>query len=85
MKIIRDEEMFGLAMIPLFFDWNIRRCNVKGCTNKPTTIITGLAQNCSVSGWCEEHYQNFKNSGKFEGTLEFDDYDAFEQKEKSNG
>lgn len=77
MKIIRDEETAGLMMIPLFCDWGVRRCNVKGCTNKPTTIISQLAPDAPVSGWCEDHYQDFKNSGRFDGTLEFDDFDAF--------
>lgn len=77
MNIIRDEEGFGIFMIPLFVDWGVRRCNVKGCTEKPTTIITQLAEGAPVSGWCESHYQAFKSSGRFEGTLIFDDYDAF--------
>lgn len=77
MKIIRDEDGFGLFMIPLFTDWNVRRCNVKGCTEKPTTIISQLAPDAPLSGWCEKHYQDFKNTGRFEGTLVFDDFDAF--------
>ena len=81
MKIIRDEETFGLCMIPLFFDWGVRRCNVEGCTEKPTTIITQLAEAAPVTGWCEKHYQDFKTSGKFAGRLIFDDFDAFENVE----
>jgi len=77
MRVIRDEETFGLMMIPLFVDWGIRRCNVKGCTNKPSTIISQLSPDAPTSGWCEECYQAFKESGRFEGTLVFDDYDAF--------
>ena len=77
MQIIRDEETFGLFMIPLFHDWKVKRCNVKDCTDKPTTIITQLAEGAPVSGWCENHYQDFKNTGTFEGTLIFDDFDAF--------
>ena len=37
MKIIRDEEPFGRFMISLFFDRNVRRGNVEGCKEKPTT------------------------------------------------
>ena len=77
MNIIRDEEGFGIFMIPLFVDWGVRRCNVKDCVEKPTTIITQLAEGAPVSGWCEDHYQAFKSSGRFEGTLVFDDFDAF--------
>jgi len=57
MKVIRDEETCGIAMIPLFVDWNIRRCNVKGCTQKPTTIVTELGESIPIVGLCEEHYQ----------------------------
>jgi len=77
MRIIRDEEGLGLFMIPLFADWSVRRCNVKGCMEEPTTIITQLADDVPVSGWCEKHYQAFKDSGHFNGTLTFDDFDAF--------
>jgi len=34
MNIIRDEELGGLMMIPLFQQWNVKRCNIKGCTEK---------------------------------------------------
>ena len=77
MKVIRDEEGLGIFMIPLFVDWKIRRCNVKDCKEKPTTIISQLAEGAPMSGWCEKHYQDFKTSGRFDGTLIFDDYDAF--------
>lgn len=77
MRVIRDEETSGLMMIPLFSDWGVRRCNVEGCKAKPTTIITQLSQDAPVSGWCEEHYQAFRTSGRFEGTLVFDGYNAF--------
>lgn len=77
MKIIRDEETFGLMMIPLFHEWGIKRCNVSGCTNKPSTIISELSPDVPVSGWCEDHFQDFKTSGRFKGTLDFDNFDAF--------
>lgn len=38
MKIIRDEEMGGIMMIPLFQQWGVNRCNIKDCTEKHTTI-----------------------------------------------
>ena len=77
MEIIRDEELFGLAMIPLFADWGIRRCNVEGCMNKPTTIITGIAEVGGPFGLCEEHHNEAKTKGELDFTLEFDDFDAF--------
>jgi len=70
-------------MIPLFVDWNIRRCNVKGCTTKPTTIVIGLADDLPNAGFCEAHYQAANKPGGARFDLEFDNYDAF--KEKHNG
>jgi hypothetical protein len=69
MNIIRDEEMFGLMMIPLFNQWGINRCSVKGCTQKPTTIITGVIE--QPFGLCENHYNEFKEAGQMSCTLEF--------------
>ena len=77
MKIIRAEEGLGIFMIPLFVDWEIRRCHVSDCTEKPSTIIGGAGKDVPVFGLCETHYQHAKEAGKFEYTLIFDDYDAF--------
>lgn len=76
MKAIRDNDWFGIAMIPLFADWEIRRCNVKDCKEKPTTIITEVLEN-QAFGLCETHYQEALSKGKLEATLIFDDFDAF--------
>ena len=62
MKIIRDNQLFGLGMIPLLVDWGIKRCNEGGCKNKPNTIVV-LPEGESPTGsplhfgLCEEHYQ----------------------------
>jgi hypothetical protein len=77
MKIIRDNEMGGLAMIPLLFEWKVRRCNVKGCTNRPNTIVTGLADGVPVTGFCEEHFQQCAAPGGSQITLVFDEFNAF--------
>ena len=79
-KIIRDEQGFGIFMMPLFVDWNIRRCNIKGCTNRPSTIITDIHPQVSVAGLCEDHYQACVNDDgtlSFNETMTFDDFDAF--------
>ena len=76
MNIIRDEETFGLMMIPLLIDWHIRRCNVKNCTEKPNTIIGGV-EGAPAFGLCEAHYQHFKEAAEIDCTLIFDDFDAF--------
>lgn len=87
MKIIRDDQMFGLAMIPLFVEWGIKRCNQKDCTNRPSTIVrVSGAENTTgeplAFGLCEEHYQQSASSpGEVEYNLVFDDYDAFKKEE----
>lgn len=78
MKIIRDEETYGIMMIPLFMDWGIRRCNVKGCISKPTTIITEVDGHPGLRyGLCENHYKEGRQPGGSCFTLVFDDFDAF--------
>jgi len=77
MKIIRDEEGFGLFMIPLFHEWGIRRCNQQGCTSKPTTIIANMGEDIPVFGLCEEHFQMANVPGGATLNLEWTDFDAF--------
>ncbi len=79
MKIIRDEDGFGLFMIPLFMDWQVRRCNVKDCTTKPTTIITQLDDDVPMVGMCEEHFQEGNQPGGAKLSFEWDNYDAFKE------
>lgn len=82
MKIVRDERLFGLAMIPLLVDWGIRRCNVKGCRARPNTIVQGLAPDVPLCGFCEEHFQEANVPGGTKFELEFDDFDAFKEAER---
>jgi len=76
MKIIRDEEP-GLAMAALCINWGVRRCNVKGCKAKPTTIIAGHKAVRAVYGLCEEHFQQGNTPGGTVFVFEWDNYDAF--------
>lgn len=75
MRIIRDEECFGLMMIPLLVEWGIRRCNVEGCIDKPNTIIS--QEEVGIYGLCERHYQEANKPGGTKFTLVFDEFDAF--------
>lgn len=59
MDVIRDTELGGLMMIPLFQQWRITRCNVKACKEKPTTIFTGTE--AGTLGICETHYKEYKS------------------------
>lgn len=78
MKIIRDEEFSGVMMTPLLVNWGIKRCNQKGCTNKPNTVIAEL-KDVPIFGLCEEHYQMCNTLGGGTLDLEWDDFDAFKQ------
>lgn len=71
--IIRDEELRGIMMIPLLSQWNIHRCNVRDCRDKPTTIIAGVIEN--AFGLCEDHYTESKETGKLAYTLDFFELD----------
>ena len=83
MNIIRDNDLGGIAMIPLFCDWHIYRCNVKNCTDEPTTIITQLQDDLPAVGMCEKHYQEANQPDGAKFTFVFDTFDAFKfNKEK---
>lgn len=83
MKIIRDEETFGIMMIPLLVQWGIRRCNVEDCTNRPNTILTKPREDISAMGLCEECFQQGNVPGGTNYKLVFDDFDAFKQEEQN--
>lgn len=55
-------------MLPILIDWGVDRCNIKGCPNKPTTIIKH--DEAGVFGMCEEHFQDATGKGKL--TLEIE-------------
>ena len=79
MKVIRDEELGGIMMIPLLTDWNIRRCHVVGCREIPNTIVVNAKEGIPKFGLCERHYQETNKPGGTNLNLEFDnEYDAFE-------
>ena len=79
MKIIRDNELGGFGMIPLFVQWGIKRCNVEGCTNLPTTIVTGLGEGILIAGFCEDHFQEAKKPDGARFDLCFDYFDAWSE------
>ena len=78
MRIIRDDQLGGLGMIPLLIDWGMRRCNVKGCKNQPNTIIANSGDGVPPYALCEEHYQMCNTpDGPKTLTLVWDTFDAF--------
>ena len=76
MKIIRDNQLGGIAMIPLLYDWRIRRCNQQGCTNIPNTIIANAGDGIPVFGLCEDHFQQGNKEGGTTLNLVWDNFDA---------
>ncbi len=69
MTVIRDEDLGGVMMIPLWHQYNLHRCNVRDCTNKQTTIVAGLLDR--PFALCEQHYTTAKTNGTIEYTLDF--------------
>lgn len=68
MQIIRDEELNGIFMIPLLHQYQITRCNIKDCKEKPSTICI---HEKATFGMCEKHYQEGKEQGTMKLNLEF--------------
>lgn len=85
MSLIRTEDGDIIWMIPVLCQYGLKRCNVVGCRNKPTTIDTDSAPR--PYALCEEHYQQFlkesKEKGKAEIHLEWNNFDAFAASEKA--
>lgn len=71
MKVIRDNELPELMIIPLLQQMGISRCNVEGCSHRPSTIIEDDEQGFTA-GICEDHYQEAKSAGQWKYTLTFD-------------
>ena len=84
MKIIRDTEFYSMSMVALLIEWQIFRCNVQGCRNRPTTIIRLTATESpegepTLLGMCEEHYQEFSKAGRIKCRMSFEPYNAFKE------
>lgn len=74
MTVIRDEQFFGMMMIPFFNQYQIHRCNVSECHEKPTTVITDCVDNDGDKlnfALCEKHYQESKEKGRIDYRLDF--------------
>ncbi len=68
MEIIRDEDLGGIMMIPIFHQYQITRCNIKDCQEKPTTVCV---HEQATFGLCENHYQDGVSKGTMKLELEF--------------
>ena len=77
MNIIRDPEMAGIGTMALCIQWGVRRCNLRGCRERPTTIVTGISNEVPLLGLCEPHFEQADEEGGLDGTFDFDKFDAF--------
>jgi hypothetical protein len=76
-EVIREENMTSKTMMAEFEKWHIKRCNVRNCKNKPTTILTHPADDLLAAGLCEEHYQQAMSGDDGKFNIQVDNYDAF--------
>lgn len=76
MKVIHDNELGGIAMIPLICDWHIpETCQIRGCKEKTTTIVcfdSSESPTCKplTIGICEKHHQESRKQDKFYYTVD---------------
>ncbi|KKN85804.1 hypothetical protein LCGC14_0276110 [marine sediment metagenome] len=78
MRIIRDDDDSSFEMLAVLIDWGIRRCNVKGCTTVPNTIIVSAPGAQATIGLCEEHFQKANQpTGPVTYSFVWDTFDAF--------
>ncbi len=75
MTVYRHETM-PIMMLPLFTMNGIKRCNVSGCTENPTTMIADCKSDDGSAtvdfSLCEHHYQESKAKGQINYKLDFD-------------
>ena len=76
MKVIHDNELGGIGMIPLIHDWGIpTTCQIKSCSDKTNAIVclsdvespTGKPLHIGI---CEEHYQEARERDAFNYTVD---------------
>lgn len=76
MKVIHDNELGGIATIPLICDWNIKKtCQIKGCAEKTNAIVCFSADESPTNealhiGICEKHHQEATAKDKFNYTVD---------------
>ncbi len=59
-KIVRDGDSVGPNIVALMIEWGVNCCNVRSCTEMPTTIIR---QDGRTFGLCETHFTEASQEG----------------------
>jgi len=78
MKVIHDNELGGIAMIPLIHDWGIpKTCQIRGCNERTNAIICFTADESPTSnplhiGICEKHHQKSRKENRFSYTVDLE-------------
>ena len=76
MKVIHDDELGGIMMIPLIVDWGIKKtCQIKYCQEKTNAIVcfdatespTGEALHIGI---CETHHSEASEKNSFHYTVD---------------
>lgn len=76
MKVVHDNELGGVAMIPLICDWGIKKiCQIKGCAEITNAIVCFNANESPTNealhiGICEKHHQESVKQDSFNYTIE---------------
>ncbi len=76
MKVIHDDELGGIAMIPLICDWGIpETCQIKDCEEKTNAIVCFSADESPTGkalhiGICEAHHNESVKESKFYYTVD---------------
>lgn len=76
MKVIHDNELGGIAMIPLICDWGIpKTCQIRGCDKDTNAIVCFTKDEAPTGeplriGICEEHHQEAKAKDAFNYTVD---------------
>ncbi len=81
MNIIRaapDDPIERFAMISLLVSWGIKRCNVKGCTEIPTTYIGNIEGLDKSLAMCDKHFEEgSRPDGPTTFTFVWNNFNAF--------
>lgn len=69
LKLIRDEALGRIGMLPYFRQYGISQCNVRGCT--ALASCAAVVDDTTDVGICEDHYQEAALKGEWAFTLDF--------------
>ena len=75
MKVIHDNELGGIGVIPLICDWKISKtCQIQDCRDDTNTIVCFTADESPTNepihiGICGKHHKESKQTNSFNYTV----------------